>query len=92
MTTHTNTYTQQHNGSVAICSNLCRGNVENLKLNGNKTLLVNMDESKAVKEYLKGEIDNFEKFNELKLGDMVGKLYVRVCVCSVLLFVNKCVI
>lgn len=51
-----------------------------------------MDESKTVKEYLKGEIDNFEKFNELKLGDMVGKLYVRVCVCSVLLFVNKCVI
>lgn len=34
-----------------------------------------MDESKTVKEYLKGEIDNFEKFNELKLGDMVGKLY-----------------
>lgn len=40
-----------------------------------------MDELKIVKEYLKGEIDNFEKFNELKLGDMVGKLYDCMSLC-----------
>lgn len=37
-----------------------------------------MDESKAVKEYLKGEIDNFEKFKIGRYGRQIVCTSLRV--------------
>ena len=46
-----------------------------------------MGEAKIFKEYLKGEIENFEEFKWVKLDEMLGILYMAVPWSS--LFVNK---
>ena len=35
-----------------------------------------MGEAKILKEYLKGEIENFEEFKWVKLDEMLGILYI----------------
>lgn len=52
----------EQNGSVKICSNLWRGKGENVKNWMKKISLLKWGEKKMLKEYLKGEIYNFEEF------------------------------
>lgn len=39
-----------------------------------------MGEAEIFKEYLKGEIENFEEFKRVKLDNMLANLYPWVCV------------
>lgn len=49
----------ERNCTVEICSNLCKG--ENIKQQQN--IVSKYGEAKILKEYLKGEVENFEDFN-----------------------------
>lgn len=58
-------------GSVDIYSNLCRERKKLFKKNSNKTLKVNRDKSKILKLFLNLENDKSEKFDSVKLDNML---------------------
>lgn len=58
-------------GSVDIYSNLCRERKKIILKNSNKTLKVNRDKSKILKLFLNLENDKSEKFDSVKLDNML---------------------